>query len=526
MEKRLFHCTLAVSMSMALAALVLWLGAAGPVQADGTVHCVNQTGTGCDAVCGGGCYSSVQAAVDAASEGHVIHIADGTYAPGGTVAAITKTLTLEGGYATDFSAHDPDLYHTVLDAQWGGSVISITNAGDVILHILTLTRGDGTGNCGANGCGGAIYAVGTNLYVGISVITNNVGTITNTGFGGAIYATGCNNLTEIWGNHIVSNTANATPSSASYGYGGGIYVHCGPAFVSGNRIEDNAGHVSYHGVGGRLYLTSITGGDVMTNVISGNKGTKNLINRDGSGGGMYLGSSTGVYVAANRIEDNWGNPKGPGYGAGLNIQSSDVHLARNTIISNTCGDPQQAWVNPGGGIYISNNANRSITLTNNLIAGNRASSHQGGGIDAISYWPSTLNLLLINNTFADNHGYGLELERYVSASFTNNIISGHSEGITTTTPASTTILADTNLFSNTLDLIVGTNATLLDPQLTITYHLSADSPAVNAGIPSGLATDVDGDTRPDGCFYDIGADELYTGMGCKYVHLPLVLRAF
>jgi hypothetical protein len=513
-------------MGLALAALVLWLEAASPVQADGTVHCVNQTGTGCDAVCGGGCYPSVQAAVDAASEDHRIRIAGGTFGSGGTVAVITKSLWLEGGYITSCGTHDPDLYHTVLDAQWGGSVVSMTNAGSVVLHILTLTRGDGTGNCGTDGCGGAVYAKDTNLHLGVSVITNNVGTITNTGFGGAIYSTGCSHYTEIWGNHIVSNTANATPSSDGFGYGGGIYIHCGPAYVSGNHIEGNLGHVSYHGQGGGLYLTSLTGGDVMTNVISGNKGTVNLINRDGSGGGMFLGNSTGVYVAANQIEYNWGNPKGPGYGAGLNIQSSEVHLARNTVFSNTNGDPQQAWVNPGGGIYISNNSNRSITLTNNLVIRNRASSHQGGGIDAISYWPSTLNLLLINNTFADNYGYGLELERYVSASLTNNIVSGHSEGITTTTPASTTILADTNLFSNTVDLIVGTNTTLLDPRLTITYHLSADSPAVDAGVPSGLASDVDGDARPDGCFYDIGADEFHTGMGCNYVHLPLVLRSF
>ena len=49
MGRRLLLCTLAVSMGLALAALVLWLEAASPVQADGTVHCVNQTGTGCAA---------------------------------------------------------------------------------------------------------------------------------------------------------------------------------------------------------------------------------------------------------------------------------------------------------------------------------------------------------------------------------------------------------------------------------------------------------------------------------------------
>ena len=103
-----------------------------PARAGSNVHCVNQTGTGCDAVCGGGCYASVQAAVDAASPGHEIRIAAGDYTDlAGTVAVITKELALRGGYDSTCAGFDPDLYHTILDAQWGGSVVSISNAGDV-----------------------------------------------------------------------------------------------------------------------------------------------------------------------------------------------------------------------------------------------------------------------------------------------------------------------------------------------------------------------------------------------------------
>jgi hypothetical protein len=76
----------------------------------------------------------------------------------------------------------------VLDAQWGGSVISITNAGDVLLMHLILTHGDGSGNCGSEGCGGGIYATGTSLHVGHCVITDNVGSSTGyCGRGGGIY---------------------------------------------------------------------------------------------------------------------------------------------------------------------------------------------------------------------------------------------------------------------------------------------------------------------------------------------------
>jgi len=97
------------------------------------MYCVNQTGTGCDASFGSNCFASVQDAVNAAPAGSEIRIAGGTYAPGGTVATITKEMVLRGGFDSSCSIFDSDLYHTVLDAGWAGSVISMTNVGEVTL---------------------------------------------------------------------------------------------------------------------------------------------------------------------------------------------------------------------------------------------------------------------------------------------------------------------------------------------------------------------------------------------------------
>jgi hypothetical protein len=147
----------ALLLGLGLTALSLWLGATGLVAADGNVCCVNPSGTGCDAVCGGGCYASVQAAVDDASPGGEVRIAAGTYTDAaGSVAIITKALTVRGGYGQACGDDDlnPDAHRSALDAEWGGSVISITNAGQVGLHHLTLTRGDGTGNMTGGGGGG------------------------------------------------------------------------------------------------------------------------------------------------------------------------------------------------------------------------------------------------------------------------------------------------------------------------------------------------------------------------------------
>ncbi len=506
------RCLLTVVLGYALFVIILFVLNLNPVSAASTIRCVNSTGTGCGGACGS-CFANVQAAINAAAFGDEILIANGVYAPGGTVADINKPITLTGAYSSDFSEFNPELYATVFDADWNGSVVIILSATSVHLRHLKMTHGNGNGNpCGAGtatGCGGGIYAADVDLFMDQCDVVDNHATTSGGALGGGIYADIPGHRLEIVESHIISNTASPSSTSGTqYGYGGGIYIHDGSIFLLQNEIRENVGSVIHSGSGG-LHINEADKVEIINNTVLNNYAC--LGNYWCGGGGIYINSSDQVVINNNQIEGNWAAP-GAGYGGGVYVSESDAHLDSNIIIRNTTGN----ITGYGGGVSILSTL--PVTLSNNLIYQN-ISAGVGGGVSVVKHGAPSSEGLLVNNTIVDNGSTGVVASEYAIITLTNNIIAWHDTGLTT--GGSGALIANTNIFWNTTDPFTGTNGIIVNPKLASNYRPMIGSPVVNQGLTiPWLTHDLLGKPRPEDGFYDIGAFE-----GEWWVQqLPVLLR--
>jgi len=473
---------------------------------------------------------TVTYALGQALDGDRICVADHPLQPGPSVYTgthlVNKSVTLDGAWEAmcvdpsdltcSFWAVTCAPANVVLDAQRAGRVISITGNVTPTIQCFTITGGNATGltaNCqgsGGNpdGCGGGIFAYNAHPIIVNNIITNNIAAITTagyptgtTGYGGGVYLRNANQ-TVISGNVIISNVA----SAADCGAGGGVYLYNN---TSGTRVQSN---------------------QVLSNHAS-------LVNAGCAWGGGIYGGPDGVLIQGNLVEGNRTNSVNTGYGAGLfqwygsaNYQGNLVQrnhgahavylgYSRSRFESNRVVDNATTR-----GVQLQYGVGSGPTLVNNVIARNGTYA-----LEADGYVNSPLTATLLHNTLVGSGtGYGVYAEDYATLYLTNTIVVSTTWGITNTFPASSTVHADHTLFwANTNDGIRGTSPVDGNPAFVADgYHLGSGSAAINRGVNAGVTTDIDGNARPDWCFFDIGADEFITGLGCGYIHLPLVLRNY
>ena len=268
-------------LQSAMITLITWLGGPTPAAAQNTIHVPADQAT-------------IQAAIDAATNGDTVLVSDGTYkenidfkGKAITVKSVNgaTTTTIDGGkldYVVKFTTNEGPT--SVLDG------FTVTNGSPGGINIggssPTVQNSTITGNTGCSGIG--INIGGAAPLIQNNVISKNVQVGCSSGVGGGgIEVTGASQGAQIIGNTITGN------NSGSGVNGGGIGLWTpGPVLIRGNVISGNTGS-NGGGIGG---ANDTSGVMIIENVITGNTAL-------GTGGGIEIDNSVSL-VLTNTIAGN------------------------------------------------------------------------------------------------------------------------------------------------------------------------------------------------------------------------------
>jgi hypothetical protein len=295
--------------------------------------CVNPGGSG-------GCFATVQAAVDAAARNDVIEMAAGTYV-GQVQMPEGKPLTLHGAGAGA----------TIIDGNTVGNAalrFDGRNPGASTIDGVTLRNG---------GSGLMINGVATVALANSAVSGNGVGistaggrlilTVTNcsiTGNGGGM------NLNSAGKAKITASLISGNSSGG--GIASGVRLTIVDSTISNNTSQDDGGGI--HSLYGTL--------TVMGSTISGNTSTGDGHSSVGNGGGIDAGPISKIVIENSTISGN-SAVNGGGVEVGVNRAATLDHV---TIADNVA-------TSQGGGLHsYPFSPAKPITLSASLLAGNSA----------------------------------------------------------------------------------------------------------------------------------------------------------
>ena len=274
---------------------------------------------------------------------------------------------------------------------------------------------------------------------------------------------------------------------------------------------------------------------------------------DGSGDTescIYVGNGqTGVLIDGFTMKNGYGSLAtfhgSIPFGGGVQFDEDVTAVMRNCCLTQN----GNASVTYGGGVFISIDSN--VTIEDCEFAENQASE-----VGAVYYRNFTADGLMANcvihgnstswggavfcqsspvsvhnNTIADNVDNGLSF--YIPwPTVKNNIITSNSGyAIWSNDPDSTYLVTHNDLWNNALGdhieihmpwyediYIVGENGNISADPLYAgggDYHITAGSPCIDLGTDAGVYTDMDGDARPQGVGFDMGADEFAVAGGLE-----------
>lgn len=457
---------------------------------------------------------TIQAGIDAAAEGDTVLVAPGTYTGDGN-----KNLAFSRTNRVLRSEAGPD--STVIDCEGVGRGFYLdsfeTEASVIEGFTITGAVGDVDG--------GGLYLSYSRPTIIDCHITGNAAQ----DFGGGVYVYGASptfiectitgNVAK-HGGGVVCGTGNLVPDTPVFvdceisgnqasDDGGGMYVHATRplmtrTLVSGNTATHGGGFYGWfafpeftdctfsdnvaHEMGGALHCL-YSNPMWMGGILSGNAAGE-------AGGGISAWSSSKPTLSRTTISGN-----SSFLGGGICCASSELELFDCTISGNAAED--------GGGLHFREYA--TPTMVNCMITGNQ--STRGGGLYCENdSAPNLINCTVADNA-ASNAGGGVYSDRS-DVHLTNCIVWGD------TPDALYSWYGDMSLDHCDIEGAWPGEGTIhVDPRFVDPaagdYHLLETSPCVDSGSPDGAPeTDFEGEPRPWGLGFDMGADE-YAVIVCE-----------